>query len=190
LPGIAHRAVELFAGADHVVGYVYRRPRFGQQCLEPLLALDIGPPGEVLAVDVEQVERVEREPVAGLLGPVPTLEHRLQAREVWIAPGVVGDDLAVDKAWRQVERSQVRGERLELVGPVLPAARIDAHLVARARDQRAVAVELDLVHPAIPGRNRVDQRRELRAAELRQLAGGSFALCRRLADRLVALRRL
>ena len=64
LPGIAHRRVELLARADDVVGDVDRRLCIGEQRFEPFLALDIGEPGKILAIEFEQVEGVEVQRVA------------------------------------------------------------------------------------------------------------------------------
>src|SRR5690606_12025358 len=81
--------------------------------------------------------------------------------------------------------------RSELVAPVQPLARIDVRLVARRGYHRAVPVELDLVNPAVAGRHRVDQSRQLRRADLGRLAR-SLALGGRLAfgHGLVAFGRL
>jgi hypothetical protein len=173
-----------------VVGDVDRRLGLAEQRLEPFLALDVGQPREVLAVELEKVERVERQLVAVLLAPVPALEHRLQRREVRVAVRVVGDDLAVDQARRQVERLQPLDQGGELVTPVEPLAGIDSDLAPRGGDHRAVAVEFDLVQPAVARRHRVDQRRELRRAELRRLALRLRLWVDRPAQRLVAPGRL
>ena len=56
LPGLAHRAEQLFAGADHVLGDMERWLRLRQQRFEALLALDIGQRLEIIARQAQQVE--------------------------------------------------------------------------------------------------------------------------------------
>src|SRR5690606_6547228 len=107
--------------------------------------------------------------VVSTLRAVPPLENLLERREIGIAVFPVRDDLPVDQARWQVERRELRDQRGELVAPVLAAAGIDAHVLPRCGDERAVAVELDLVHPAVARRYGIDQRGELGRAELRRL---------------------
>ena len=109
---------------------------------------------------------MEGERILLRLAPVPALEDLLQRREIGIAPGVIGDDFAVDEAGRQVERGDRFDQRAELVGPILAAAGEDPHLVTPGGDQCAVPVELYLVHPPVPGGNLVDQGGELGLGEL------------------------
>ncbi len=92
---------------------------------------------------------------------MPALQYGLQAREIGISIGVGRDDLAVDQAWRKIERGEMADERRELLAPVQPAPGVYAHVLAFGGNQRAIAVELNLVHPLIAAWNLVDQRGEL-----------------------------
>jgi hypothetical protein len=57
------------------------------------------------------------------------------------------------------------GDRLELVRPVEALARLERRLAVLDPELQAIAVELDLVHPARFGRRAVDQLGELRLDE-------------------------
>ncbi len=170
----------MFARTQHVFGDMDRRIGGIEQRFEPFLAFDIGQAGQILAIEFEQVEGMQGELVLLALRAVPALEHLLQGGEIGIALAVVSDDFAVDQAGGQVERGNRLDQRAELVGPVLAVAGEHADGIALDRHQRAIAVELDLVHPAIAGRHVVDQRRELRLAVIGE-RGGLAALGLRLA---------
>ena len=81
---------------------------------------------------------------------------------------VRGHDLAIDQAGGQVEGGERSDQRSEFIGPVLAVARKDADHAAFGSNHRAIAVELDLVHPVVTGWHIVHQSRELRLAEFRQ----------------------
>ena len=114
------------------------------------------------------------------LRALPALQDLLQGGEVRIAGAVVSNDLAIDKAARQVEFGQCFYQKRKFVGPVFPAARVDADVVPLRGDERAVTVEFDFVHPAISGRHFIDQRGELGLAEFgqRRIRSGAFGLAR------------
>ena len=101
------------------------------------------------------------------MGPVGF--YTVWFKSLLAAIGIEGDDFAVDQRGRKVERLDRLDQRTELVGPVLARAGVDGDILPRGGDQRAVSVELDLVHPRIPGRDRVDQRGKLRRPELGRL---------------------
>ena len=132
-----------------------------QQRLQSLFSFDIGKGGEVLARQFDQVEGMKGQSVALPLRSLPALEHLLKRREIRIAVGVDSHDFSVDEAGRQVQRSNRFNQRTELVGPILPVARIDCHVFAFRGDKRAIAVEFYLVHPAIARRHVIDERGEL-----------------------------
>ncbi len=128
-----------------------------EQPLEPPLALFEGKAREVLAVEVQQVEDEVDELPGALAGEQPL--QRLEAR----APvGHQDGDLAVEQ--RLVDRQALRlGDNgREALGPVvaMPAQEPDLAAVDAAAD--AVAVELDLVQPALAGRCALHERGELR----------------------------
>ena len=105
---------------------------------------------------------MEGQGVVGGLAALAALEHRLQRGEIRVALRVIGDDLAVDQAGWQVQRLDHLDEGPELVGPVLAIAGEDRDVGALRRDQRAITVEFDLVHPVVAGGHGIDQGRELR----------------------------
>ena len=118
---------------------------------------------------------MERQAIRRALRPLPAFEDLLQRREIGIAPGIIGDDFAVDQACRQIAIRNGIDQRPELVGPVLAVTGVDMHFIALGRDQCAIAIELDFVHPAVARRHLVDQRGQLRFAiggQRRRLARG------------------
>ena len=133
LPGLAHRAVKLLARAYDVIGHEDRWRRIAEQRFEPLLALDVGECCQVLSRKFEQVEGVELQLVAGLLRSVPALEHVLERREIRIALGIGGNDLAVYERARQVQCGNDFNKRCELVRPVLAAAGVNANFACPSR---------------------------------------------------------
>ena len=113
---------------------------------------------------------MEGESIARSLRAVAALEDVLERREMGIAAFVMGDDLAVYQRRGQVHRGDRTDERCELLGPVLARSGIDPDVVALHRHQRAVSVEFDLVHPAIPSWHGIDERGQLRRTEDGNLA--------------------
>ncbi|MHC2386025.1 hypothetical protein ACVIHB_000841 [Bradyrhizobium liaoningense] len=77
------------------------------------------------------------------------------------------DDLAVDH--RVGQRSRFLGNGGELAGPVETLARLQRRLAVLDPELHPVAVELDLVAPALVGRRPLHQRTELRRDEIRHL---------------------
>src|SRR5205085_4754657 len=111
--------------------------RGGEQRFQPLLALDLVERGQVLSVELDQVEREVVQRVRVLLAAVPALEYRLQRGEAWVTVLAIRHRLAIDQARRQVERGEGIGQRAELVGPIEALAGVDADLAARRADQHA-----------------------------------------------------
>ena len=137
--------------------------RFGsiQQRLQPFLSLDIRKSGQVFAVELEKVESIQGQPVrCGLRSPT-AFQDLLQTGEIGIALTVIGYNLAIDQAGREVEPGHGDNERAELVSPVLAVACVHAHFFASRSNKSAITVELDFVHPAIARRDIVDQRGQL-----------------------------
>ena len=101
---------------------------------------------ERLSVDLEHVEEVEHERARSLL-------HRREARP---APGVERADLAVEHAVGRLDRLHDRSsDGLEARRQRLAVAARQLGNAARNRHDRAVAVPLHLVQPAVAGRHRV-----------------------------------
>ena len=127
LPRRAHRAEQLLARADDVIGDVDRRLRGGEQRLEPFLALDVGSGrSRSSPFEFEQVEGVEATAASlSVCAPWPRLSTACSAEKSGLPSVAVGDDLAVDQARRQVERGDRVDQRRELVGPVEPVAGVD-----------------------------------------------------------------
>ncbi len=144
------------------MGRIDQRLRsLAQQPLQPFLALDEGPAADVLAILLQQVETE-----AGKLLPA-MLESRLERGEIRSALVVEGDDLAVDqRAVRGKGRRRI-GDALELVGPVLTAARIDARALAGDGDQGSIAVIFQLRQPLAALRRACDEGCELHLAKAR-----------------------
>ena len=103
-----------------MVGDMQRRRCIAEQRLEPLLAFDIGQLGQILALQLEQVEGVVDQRIALALLAMPAFEQPLQRREIGIAGLVVGDDLAPDFIIPSVFDPRV----LEQVAPAVSAAAI------------------------------------------------------------------
>ena len=168
-----------------------RRFRGIEQRFEPFLALYVGKAGQIFTVQRKQIEGIESETVRCGLRSLAALQHFLQAGKIGIALGIMGDDFAVDKAGRQIECGDSVNQGAELVGPVLPVARVNANSLALCSNQRAIAVELDFVHPAISGRDIVDERCKLWLAVFwyrRRLALLRLGLSRIMRRRLFHLR--
>ena len=90
--------------------------------------------------------------------------RRLQGGKIRRALGIERDDLAVDQHVGQ--RAAFPGDRLELVGPVQPLARLQRGLAVLDAQLHAIAVELDLVAPARAAGRPLDGRAELRRDEV------------------------
>ncbi|GAO05602.1 hypothetical protein PSR1_04516 [Anaeromyxobacter sp. PSR-1] len=136
-----------------------------EQAAQRVLALEQRPPGEVLAVEPEQVEDEVGERAA------PAGERLLERLEAGPAAGQHRGHLAVEQ--RAPRRQRLGGARHlgELRGPVVaaPAPQRGAPALQRAADP--VAVVLRLVHPALARRRRRHERRELGAVRRDGRAG-------------------
>ena len=157
----AHLLQQRFAIAHDMVGEMDGGLGLLEQRRQPVLAFEVAERGEILAFQFEEIEEMEAEPVALRLRPVAALEDLLEGGEVGIALGVVRDDFAVHEGRGKIERGNGLDERAELVGPVLAVARVDRDVAPIDRDQRAVAVILDLVEPGAALGHAVGERGEL-----------------------------
>ena len=127
---------------------------FVDQLLQVRLALDQRQLPQVVAVEIEQVEGDHHD-----LGG-PALQLVLQHREIGGAVGGRHHDLAVDDRRARADVPGVVGDLLEAVGPVVAAAGEDLHGLVGEMDLDPVAVELDLVNPALAGRHLLDRCRQ------------------------------
>ena len=172
----AHRLEQLLAAADDMLGELQLRVGAVDQRPQALLALDIGQPAEILAVQFEQVEGEEDH--------VAAVRDRILERGKARLALPEGDDLAVDQ--RIVDRRASAAASAtpgNFVGPVEAGAGIDLRLAAADRDQQPIAVIFDLVEPAAAGGHAVDQR-----ASWRSRNAGNFPSPRRRPGPLRGLR--
>ena len=122
----AHLAEQFVAGADDMLGELEALVVGGDERSQLLLARDVGKGGEVLAIEVQQVEREQRHrPGAG--------DRVLERREVG-APVLERDDLAVDQRRADGEGGGGFGDARELVGPIEAAAGENLGRTAADRD--------------------------------------------------------
>src|SRR5512139_662190 len=134
-------------------------PAFADQRREALLALDVGESGDVLAVELEQVEHEQGQAAAALA------DRLLERRKVRAPLVVEPDDLSVDQRGSRVDRACRVADLRELVRPVEAGARVDLRLATAEAEQAAIAVVLHLVDPGGSRGDVVDQSCLLRLAE-------------------------
>ncbi len=160
---------ELGTGADDVIAVLERlgiRAGRLQQLREQRLPVLQPGIGEVVAIQVEQVEDDVGEPTADLSSG--ELLKRLKAG------GTVGQEDGHLSVHHRVLDRQARHalcDGREVGRPVAPVSAQEAHLRVLQARQDPVAVELELVEPLVPLGRLLDQGRELRRDELRQAAG-------------------
>src|SRR5262249_33859666 len=119
---------------------------------------------QVEAFGIEQIEGMKDEPLGASLA-----QRRLQRGEVRRARFVLHHQLAVDQRLAQRQLFEGRADRLaELVGPIETAPGEQSYLAAVDARLQAIAVELDLVHPAAALRRLALQGGEARLDEIRQ----------------------
>ena len=140
-------AVDLEALAELDVGA-------GDQLLQMRLALDQRQLPQIVAVEIEQIEGDHHD-----LGRL-ALQLVLQHREVGGAVGGGHDDLAVDDRRAGADVPSIVGDLLEALGPVVAAPGEDLDRLVGEMDLDPVAVELDLVDPAVAGRHLLDRCRQ------------------------------
>ncbi|MHC2538448.1 hypothetical protein ACVJMY_008017 [Bradyrhizobium diazoefficiens] len=133
-----------------------------QQLLEPRLTLPERKAAIVAAFGEQEIEGKEDE-VLGLA----IRQRGLERGKVRRAVVVERDNLAVDHGLRQ--RIRLLRDGGELVGPVETLAGLQRRLAVLDAKLHAVAIELDLVAPAVAGRRTLDRRAELRRDEIRHL---------------------
>ena len=118
-----------------------------------------GLPPQILAIEVQEIEGKEHEPVRR------RVDGRAEGIEVGDAVLVLDDHLAIDQGG--LAGQLAAGIDHPLIGPrpVIAVAGEGADLAAIDDDQGAIAVILDLVNPALPGRRLRDEGREFRLDE-------------------------
>ena len=136
-----------------------RVPR-AEQDLKLFLTLKKRSVRQIVAIQFEQIERIELERHAGG-------DAGFQHGEVGAALAVDGDDLAVDQRGTLGQCLKRRQDHLELAGPVVAIAGVDHNLGAGDGDLGAIAVELHLEEPIAAHRYVVGQRTELERTKLR-----------------------
>ena len=113
-------------------------------------------PAQILAIEVQEIEGKEHEPVRR------RVDRRSKGIEVGEAVLVLDDHLAID----QGRFAGQPGASIDhpLIGrrPVIAVPGEGADLAAIDDDQGAIAIIFDLVNPALPGRRLRDEGREFR----------------------------
>jgi hypothetical protein len=128
------------------------RPR-PDQILQRLLAGKQRGRAQVLAVQIQQVEGIEDESLIA-----PFRQIRLQGRKIRGPCPRLDHQFAVDDEGFGGQGAQgIRDLGPEAIGPVQPAARQQAHLLALQPRLQAIAVEFHLVQPFRPGGRRGPQ---------------------------------
>ena len=117
----------------------------------------------LFAVQEQQIEGEEDELVSAAL-----VHSRLQAAEDRHAIGIERTKLAVDVGGLRLQGLKGPDRPAVPVRPVQPRARQQLRLAAVDSGVHPVAVELDLVQPAVTRRRFVDEARELRLDPLRR----------------------
>ena len=140
-------AIDLEAFAELDVGPGDDLLQFGRLPLEQRHLPEIAP------VQIEQIEGDQND--AGRLA----LELVLQDRKVGRAVGGRHHDLAVDDGGACLDVPGVAGDLLETMRPVVTAPGEYLHRLVGEVDLDPVAVELDFVDPARPGRHPLDRGR-------------------------------
>ena len=113
-----------------------------QQALQAFLALAQRQRAQILTIGKQEIERKENE-IAGLV----VRDRGLQRGKTGHAVVVQRDDFAVDQ--RIGQRPGCFRDGAELVGPVQPFSGQQRHIAILDSQLHAVAVELDLMAPAV-----------------------------------------
>ena len=137
------------------------RRRARHDARQPRLAFQQRQFPQVLAAGEQQVEDEEDQIVGLAVG-----DRRLQRREVRRAGVVEGDHLPVDDPVGQTRAGPDDGR--ELRRPVQPLAGQQRRMAVLGAQLHAIAVELDLMRPALALRRLLRRLGELRLDELRQ----------------------
>jgi hypothetical protein len=99
------------------------------------LSLDERKPGQVIAIQTEQVESVEFESCWG------ALDGSLQCLEICAAVIVYYDDLAINQRGASLQRARVFDDGCKFLGPIQPRARKGVRRFVGDTDEAAIAVE-------------------------------------------------
>ena len=113
----------------------------GEQIAQQRLALDQGAAAQILAVEVQQIERPDTS-----ANPWPGAAGR---RSQSVRP-IADDELAINGGTGSRYPHHGRGDHREAVGEVLTRLRKQPHVPAELVELKPEAVELDLVQPVRP----------------------------------------
>jgi hypothetical protein len=123
---------------------------------------------EVLPIEMKEIERKQHQPMSGLM------DRRTQGIEIGDAIFILDDELAIDQGRLAGELGSSIDDALVGSGPVSAMAREGPHSALVDDDQRAIAIMLDLVNPALSGGRLRDEGRDFRRNEAKR---GHRRLC-------------
>ena len=150
-------AKEFRAAADLMVAVAQRAGGIGpDQPGQPRLAVFERGPGQVVAVEMEQVERVEHQGIGALVG-----DRILQMAEIGGAIRFEMDELTVDQRRGDRQFAELGGQCGKFRGPVEAVAGQQPHRAVADPADQPVAVIFDLVKPLRPVRRLVGRARQL-----------------------------
>ena len=121
----------------------------GAQCLLPLQQ---GPASQIDAIEVECIEQIVVKPVLRIVA-----QGLLQGFERRRARHLGASDFAVHDGVCDRQIGHLVGDALEFLGPVVVGAREKSHFALADPAKRAIAVELDFMHPVVARRRLADR---------------------------------
>jgi hypothetical protein len=135
------------------------------QLPEECSPLHEGMPAQILAIEVQEIEGKEHDPVRR------RVDSRSKAMEISDAALVLDDHLAIDQG--RFAGQPGAGIDNPLIGPrpVIAVAGEGSDLATIDDDQGAIAIVLDLVNPALPAGRLRDEGREFRLDEAEGFRG-------------------
>ncbi|TCR68184.1 hypothetical protein EV560_10210 [Bosea sp. BK604] len=140
------RAIDIFAQADAL------DLRLAEHTLEERAALVEPQLAQVVAVEIEQVEGIERRGGRSQLA-ARAAERLLQGEEIGSALGIEHDSFAIDDRAVDAEQTGSLRHGREAVAPVMAAACDDPDLTAGfGMDGEAIAIPFHLIGPVGPFR--------------------------------------
>jgi hypothetical protein len=115
------------------------------QLLEMCLALEQRQLPQIIAIEIEQIERHQDDPVGAAFQLI--LKHGEIGRPVRLRH----HDFAVDDCGAGVDVKSIFGNFAEALGPVIAAAGEHLEFAVVQMNLHPIAVELDFVNPALAG---------------------------------------